>query len=61
MPENLAKFLGKDKFIHDLNKEATGSFVCQECLEVVHSAVIDEDENVMYWICKDNHKSQVRI
>ena len=61
MPEDLAKFLGKDKIIHDFSKEATGSFVCQECLDVVQSAIIDEEENIMYWICKDNHKSQVRI
>ena len=61
MPEDLAKFLGKDKVVHDFSKEATGSFACQECLEIVQSAVIDQDENIMYWICKDNHKSQVRI
>ena len=61
MPEDLAKFLGKDKVIQDFSKEATGSFACQECLEVVQSAIIDEDENIMYWICKDNHRSQVRL
>ena len=39
MPEDLAKFLGKDKVVTDFNKEATGSFACQECLEIVQGLI----------------------
>lgn len=62
MAEDLAKFLGKDKKISNKVEDiAMGAFACQECLVIVDSAVIDEDEHTMHWVCPDNHKSQVRI
>lgn len=62
MAEDLAKFLGKSKReVKSSDEVAMGAFACQECLVIVDSAVIDQDEHVMFWTCPDNHKSQVRI
>jgi hypothetical protein len=62
MPEDLAEFLGKSKKINKINEEsAMGAFACQECLVIVESAIINQDEHVMSWTCQDGHKSQVKI
>jgi hypothetical protein len=62
MPEDLAEFLGKNKKVNKSNEDtAMGAFACQECLVVVDSAVINQDEHIMFWVCPDGHRSQVKI
>lgn len=58
MPEDLAKFLNKDK-PKDFITNTSGTFQCQHCDEIIYNAKFDEEEGTIIWYCSENHKSQV--
>lgn len=41
--------------------EASGSFACQECEEVVNSGKIDEDNMILIYSCINGHNSRIKI
>lgn len=36
---------------------ATGTFICQECLDPVGTAIIDEDEMELVYVCLSGHRN----
>lgn len=61
MPEDLAKFLNKDVKNEGVFPEVLGGYSCQECLEAVSVAFFNEEEGILFWFCKENHRSQVTL
>ena len=38
-----------------------GTFICQECLEPVGQAVLDEDSMSLVYTCKDGHHNEASL
>lgn len=38
-----------------------GTFVCQDCLESISDAVLDEDKMILVYTCSSNHKNEAKI
>ncbi len=41
--------------------EVSGSFSCEECDEIVKSAIWDEDSKEITWTCSSNHTTTGRM
>ena len=57
MAESLEGFLKGKK---TKRMDVSGSFECQECREVVTSAILDDDL-ILLWKCSNNHTSKVSL
>lgn len=38
-----------------------GTFVCQDCLESISDAVLDEDKMILIYTCSSGHKNEAKI
>ena len=38
-----------------------GTFICQECLQPVGQAILDEDSMSLVYTCKDGHVSEASL
>jgi hypothetical protein len=38
-----------------------GTFICQECLQPVLQAVLDEDSMSLVYTCKDGHRNEASL
>lgn len=55
-------FLNKDKEqIEDSLMKITGSFICQECNELVNVALLNEDKRKITWTCSQEHYSEAKL
>lgn len=53
----LSKFLKKES--SPIQENVSGSFVCQECEEIVQSAFLSYEDKVLSWVCSSGHSSKV--
>lgn len=55
--DQLAKFLKKD--VPSEKSNVSGSFMCQECDELVTIGFISYEEKTLSWVCSHGHNSKV--
>ena len=41
--------------------EVGGTFVCQDCMEPVNDAVLDEDKMTLVYVCSSGHENEAKI
>ena len=39
----------------------SGNFICQDCMLSVYTAVLDEDEMVLRYICAEGHENEATL
>lgn len=57
------EFLNKQKSEQPVEDsiEVSGTFVCQECSEVIKNARLNEDKRKLMWTCTAGHYSEARL
>jgi hypothetical protein len=59
MSDSLEDFLGSKKNSNQLS--VSGSMRCQECNEIVHQGMMNENDMVISYSCSKGHQSKVKL
>lgn len=58
---NPGDFIKINKVEEPIGAKVTGTFVCQNCMESIGFAVLDEDSMVLKYTCAAGHDNEAKI
>ena len=58
---NPGDFIKINKVEESIGAKVNGTFVCQNCMEPVGEAILDEDKMVLIYKCTSGHSNEAKI
>lgn len=56
-----SEFIKPKKEVEPEGLSVSGTFICQQCLENINDAVLDEDKMILVYVCTYGHVNEAKL